>query len=286
MKSDRIHASIQRSLKETIETLNHHLQDLQTDKLRLQNELCQTTQRLEQLQQDNLHQRQTIEQLEHERSLSIKSSQHFQQTNEQLINDHDQLQKLYTKLEEEFDATIEQLTDQRTSNRMLSKECKYLRVELETLNKEKETFLARIHFLLNQIRQLEMNLAERQPFDEQYLLLQKQYQLRTDDLQSTMKINENLTHELNQLQVQCAHLNTEYNNLLAKYEVWTSNRSRRKRTFFPFRSKFLEQQTERTEEEKSQLIEQLHNLVQQNQNVLAQALSNKDLFHEEARGYL
>lgn len=50
--------------------------------------------------------------------------------------------------------------------------------------------------------------------------------------------------------------------------------------------KFLEQQTERTEEEKSQLIEQLHNLVQQNQNVLAQALSNKDLFHEEARGYL
>jgi len=49
---------------------------------------------------------------------------------------------------------------------------------------------------------------------------------------------------------------------------------------------FLEQQTERTEEEKSQLIEQLHNLVQQNQNVLTQALSNKDLFHEEARGYL
>lgn len=34
------------------------------------------------------------------------------------------------------------------------------------------------------------------------------------------------------------------------------------------------------------MIEQLHNLVQQNQNVLAQALSNKDLFHEEARGYL
>ncbi len=50
--------------------------------------------------------------------------------------------------------------------------------------------------------------------------------------------------------------------------------------------KFLEQQTERTEEEKSQLIEQLHNLVQQNQNVLTQALSNKDIFHEEARGYL
>ncbi|CAF4605122.1 unnamed protein product, partial [Rotaria sp. Silwood2] len=49
---------------------------------------------------------------------------------------------------------------------------------------------------------------------------------------------------------------------------------------------FLEQQTERTEEEKSQLIEQLHNLVQQNQNVLTQALSNKDLFHEEARSYL
>ena len=51
-------------------------------------------------------------------------------------------------------------------------------------------------------------------------------------------------------------------------------------------AQFLEQQTERTEEEKSQLIEQLHNLVQQNQNVLTQALSNKDLFHEEARGYL
>jgi hypothetical protein len=56
--------------------------------------------------------------------------------------------------------------------------------------------------------------------------------------------------------------------------------------FLLFFLKFLEQQTERTEEEKGQLIEQLHNLVQQNQNVLTQALSNKDLFHEEARGYL
>ncbi|CAF4310462.1 unnamed protein product, partial [Adineta steineri] len=36
LKSDKVHTSIQRSLKETIETLNHHIQDLQSDKSRLQ----------------------------------------------------------------------------------------------------------------------------------------------------------------------------------------------------------------------------------------------------------
>ena len=226
LKSDRIHTSIQRSLKETIETLNHHVQDLQTDKLRLQNDLCQATQRMEQLQQETIHQRQTNEQIENERSLAIKSCEHFQQTNEQLIHDHDQLQTLYTKLEEEFDRTIQQLTDQRTANRMLNKECQYLRVELEMMAKEKENTINRMNYLLRDIRQLEMKLAERQPFDEQYLLLQKQYQVRTDDLQNTININENLHQQVNQMKVELSqkhtewnHLNTEYHNIMAKYEV-------------------------------------------------------------------
>ncbi|CAF0838079.1 unnamed protein product [Rotaria sordida] len=281
LKSDKVHTSIQRSLKETIETLNHHIQDLQSDKTRLQNDLQHTTLRIESLQNDNLKQRQLNEQIENDRLIIINSCQHFQQTNEQLINDHDQLQKLYTKLENEFDTTLNQLTEQRTTNRLLTKECKYLQIELDTIVKEKQNLLNRISYLLKQIHQYETKLAEQKPLDEQYLLLQKQYQIRTDDLQDTLTINQNLKQQLDEIklelsksrsdlatiQMKYTNINAEYANLITKYE-------------------FLEQQTERTEEEKSQLIEQLHNLVQQNQNVLAQALSNKDLFHEEARGYL
>ncbi|UJR26609.1 hypothetical protein I4U23_007928 [Adineta vaga] len=281
LKSDKVHISIQRSLKETIETLNHHIQDLQADKSRLQTDLQQATIRIESLQNENLKQHQYNEQIENDRTMALNSCQHFQQTNEQLINDHDQLQKLYTKLEHEFDTTINQLTDQRTANRMLTKECKYLQIELDTIVKEKQNLLNRISYLLKQIHQYETKLAEQKPFDEQYLFLEKQYQLRTDDLQEAMNRNQNLKQQLDEMklelsksrsdftniQMKYTNINAEYANLIMKYE-------------------FLEQQTERTEEEKSQLIEQLHNLVQQNQNVLAQALSNKDLFHEEARGYL
>ncbi|CAF3286345.1 unnamed protein product [Rotaria socialis] len=281
LKSDKVHASIQRSLKETIETLNHHIQDLQSDKSRLQSDLQQATLRIETLQTENLKQRQVNEQLENDRMMSLNSCQHFQQTNDQLINDHDQLQKLYTKLENEFDTTINQLTDQRTTNRMLTKECKYLQIELDTIVKEKQNLLNRISYLLKQLHQYESKLADQKPLDEQYVLLQQQYQSRTDDLQDTMNMNQNLKQQLDEtklelsksrsdlatIQMKYTSINAEYTNLIMRYE-------------------FLEQQTERAEEEKSQLIEQLHNLVLQNQNVLTQALSNKDLFHEEARGYL
>ena len=239
------------------------------------------------------------EQLDQDRTLTLNSCQHFQQTNEQLIHDHDQLQKLYTKLEQEFDTTINQLSDQRTSHRLLTKEYKYLQLEFETLLKEKQTLVNRVSYLLKDIHQFECQLADHQPLDEQYRLLQKQYQMRTDDLQETLNVNQNLKQQCDQIklelnktrtdlagiQLQYKTINTDYVNLISKYEVGSTLARSCLFSFLPL-SQFLEQQTERTEEEKSQLIEQLHNLVQQNQNVLAQALSNKDLFHEEARGYL
>ena len=233
MKSDRIHTSIQRSLKETIETLNHHVQDLQTDKNRLQHDLHQASQRIDLLQQENIQQRQLNEQLDQDRTLALSSCQHFQQTNEQLIHDHDQLQKLYTKLEQEFDTTINQLSDQRTSHRLLTKEYKYLQLEFETLVKEKQTLMNRVSYLLKEIHQFECQLADHQPLDEQYRLLQKQYQMRTEDLQETLNVNQTLKKqcdqiksELNQtrtdlstIQLQYNTINTDYANLIAKYEV-------------------------------------------------------------------
>lgn len=281
LQSNSQEQSLHVSFQQTIDTLNHHIQDLQIEKLRFQTDIQQLTQQYQTLQNEHVKQQQTIEQLENERTIAVNSSQHFQQTNEQLINDHDQLQKLYTKLEHEFDTTINQLTDQRTANRMLTKECKYLQVELDTIVKEKQNLLNRISYLLKQMHQYESKLAEQKPFDEQYNYLQKQYQIRTEDLQETIHLNQDLKQQLDQnklelsksrsdlanLQMKYTNVHAEYVNFITKYE-------------------FLEQQTERMEEEKSQLIEQLHNLVQQNQNVLAQALSNKDLFHEEARSYL
>jgi chromosome segregation ATPase len=221
------------SLKETIETLNHHIQDLQTDKIRLQNDLYQMMQRLECLQDDHVQQRHVNEQLEHERTLTLNSCQHFQQTNEQLIHDHDQLQTLYTKLEQEFDATIQQLTDQRTANRMLTKQHQYVQVEYNSIVKEKQTLINRVNYLLQEVHRLERQLTEQQPFDKKYFLVDKQYRHCQDELNTILKINDNLKQQLEQvtcesnktqrdltsIQKQLTHVNAEYANLITKYEV-------------------------------------------------------------------
>lgn len=120
---------------------------------------------------------------------------------------------------------------------MLTKECKYLQVELDTIVKEKQNLLNRIGYLLKQIHQYEMKIAEQKPFDEQYLYLEKQYQLQTDDLQETINKNENLKQQLDEIklelsksrsdlatiQMKYTNINAEYANLITKYEVCLRN---------------------------------------------------------------
>jgi len=116
---------------------------------------------------------------------------------------------------------------------MLTKECKYLQIELDTIVKEKQNLLNRISYLLKQIHQYETKLAEQKPLDEQYILLQKQYQIRTDDLQDIMNRNQNLKQQLDEIklelsksrsdlatiQMKYTNINAEYANLITKYEV-------------------------------------------------------------------
>ena len=116
---------------------------------------------------------------------------------------------------------------------MLTKECKYLQIELDTIVKEKQNLLNRISYLLKQLHQYEMQLAEQKPLDEQYTLLQKQYQIRIEDLQETMNRNQNLKQQLDEtklelskarsdlaiIQMKYTNVNAEYANLITKYEV-------------------------------------------------------------------
>ena len=48
----------------------------------------------------------------------------------------------------------------------------------------------------------------------------------------------------------------------------------------------LESANEKLEDEKSQLFEQLHLLLQQNQELLTQALNSKDSYHEQTKSYM
>jgi len=48
----------------------------------------------------------------------------------------------------------------------------------------------------------------------------------------------------------------------------------------------LEALNEKLEDERSQLFEQLHLLLQQNQEMLTQSLQNKDVYHEETKAYI
>jgi chromosome segregation ATPase len=133
---------------------------------------------------------------------------------------------------------------------MLTKECKYLQIELDTIVKEKQNLLNRISYLLKQIHQYETKLAEQKPLDEQYTLLQKQYQIRTDDLQDTMNRNQNLKQQLDEIklelsksrsdlatiQMKYTNINAEYANLITKYEVCIKEISFRKISIFYYLS--------------------------------------------------
>jgi hypothetical protein len=48
----------------------------------------------------------------------------------------------------------------------------------------------------------------------------------------------------------------------------------------------LENSNEKLEDEKGQLFEQLNILLQQNQELLTQALNSKDSFHEQTKNYM
>jgi len=116
---------------------------------------------------------------------------------------------------------------------MLTKECKYLQIELDTIVNEKQNLLNRISYLLKQIHQYETKLAEQKPLDEQYILLQKQYQIRTEDLQDAINRNQNFKQQLDDMklelsksrndlatiQIKYTNMNAEYVNLITKYEV-------------------------------------------------------------------
>ena len=52
------------------------------------------------------------------------------------------------------------------------------------------------------------------------------------------------------------------------------------------RIRSVEVLNERLEAERAQLFEQLHMLLQQNQEILTQTLANKDLYHEESKAYM
>jgi DNA repair exonuclease SbcCD ATPase subunit len=141
---------------------------------------------------------------------------------------------------------------------MLTKECKYLQIELDTIVKEKQNLLNRISYLLKQIHQYECKLAEQKPFDEQYTLLQKQYQIRTDDLQDTIHINQNLKQQLDEtklelsksrsdlttMQMKYTNINAEYANLITKYEVCIEELSSGRLRFFDYFSFLNNKQNE------------------------------------------
>jgi hypothetical protein len=48
----------------------------------------------------------------------------------------------------------------------------------------------------------------------------------------------------------------------------------------------LENSNEKLEDEKGQLFEQLNILLQQNQELLTQALNSKDSYHEQTKNYM
>ena len=52
------------------------------------------------------------------------------------------------------------------------------------------------------------------------------------------------------------------------------------------RVRALESLNDKLEDEKTQLFEQLHLLLQQNQEILTQTLNSKDIYHEETKAYL
>lgn len=203
----------------------------------------------------------------------LDSHDQLNQSYKSLLVDHENLQKIYLQLESDYEEIYSELSkkhsiindlqsslDDSNSKLKLYTEKQYNEKMTSTddlVDYEKQTFELKLNKLNQDILVLNQNGK----------FLEQQLENMRKNVDSVNSENVALKNDLGKQKDQNNKLEIQIDQISEKLRVYESLK-------------------EKLEEEKTQLFEQLHILVQQNQELLVQLLNSKDMFHEETKAYL
>ena len=233
----------------------------------------------------------------------IDSHDQLNASYKKLLNDHEELQKIYIQLENDYDDLYQELNKRNTHVNNLNK-------DLDEIKSKHLSNLLVIEKLEEKVDVLSepkdsndvcVNTEE----DIEYLTNKKQREIEEFYEQKFQQLNSEISElklKREQVETKVSELsrnlaaNCDENALLktenknAQLEI-SMNKDKIQMQFIQLNQmtdkvKSLETLNEKLEDEKAQLYEQLHLLLQQNQEILTQTLASKDLYHEETKAYL
>ncbi|RNA44686.1 girdin-like isoform X2 [Brachionus plicatilis] len=203
----------------------------------------------------------------------LDSHDQLNQSYKSLLVDHENLQKIYLQLESDYEEIYSELSKKHSIISSLQSNLHDTNDKLKMYTDKKFSEKASstddlidmqkqgLEFEINKLNQEISALNQNAKYSEQQL----------DNVRKNMDSanSENAT-----LRTDLAKQKDQNNKL----EIQLDQMSDKVRVYESLKDKL--------EEEKTQLFEQLHFLVQQNQELLVQLLNSKDMFHEETKAYL
>ena len=219
------------------------------------------------------------------------------------MNDHEELQRIYIQLENDYDDLYKELNKTHSHTHTLNQELEELKDRNSTNLGVIESLERKIDFLAiaKPARDACVNTDE----DMEYLTSKKQHEIEEFYERKFQVLNSEIS-ELKQKREQVEskvfelsksleanateNLILQSDNKNFQTEV-AMNKDKIQLQFMQLNQmtdkvKSLETLNEKLEDEKAQLYEQLHMLLMQNQEMLTQTLANKDMYHEETKAHL
>lgn len=227
----------------------------------------------------------------------VESHEQLNQSYKNLLNDHEQLQKLYLTLESDYDELYNELTKKNSMINGLNSDFDELNMKytasldmIDNLETKLRTFTERdVNDMSTETEKTGDTEAKLDNFYQEKLkilnteiseLNQKQIESESQmkSLNESLKISST---ELTGLKSSEQHLNAELVKQQESFKVQFMQMNQ-----LNGKIQAMEILNEKLEDEKAQLFEQLHILLQQNQEILTQTLTDKDLYHEETKAYM
>jgi chromosome segregation ATPase len=216
----------------------------------------------------------------------IDSNKKLNESYSKLSNDHEELQKIYLQLEIDYDEIYQELNKKHSSLNQLNN-------EIDQLKDKYTASLIMIDDLSNKLPTIESvqkndiscNTIESIQDINSYENKLKAINLEINHIKIKKEDNEveikKLLNENFILKSENKNINelTKQNEKIHQEQLIKNNQLNEK-------IQKLEHLNEKLEDERSQLFEQLHLLLQQNQEMLTQSLQNKDIYHEETKAYI
>lgn len=268
----------------TLHEQNHSLH-LQQAKFQVENKTLQTQCTSLLTQNSNLQTQLNNIEIENERQLQKIDDIHGRF--DSLVSDHESLQKLHNDLTAEYESLLLEHGSQKSIHKSTRNEMKDLQDQLSILLRDKNDVNKLQEMLEKEREQLKVESKSLSNLQMEYNQLRNQF----DNLQSG---HGRLEKEHHELITDYKRIKSEYNNLQLRFTELQGEAAENREqlnsadlemTKLATRCEAIDQMNQKMEEENNQLLYQMKTLINQNQELLTEALNSKDQHAETTKAY-